>query len=224
VTEEAPLATLADPASEDVKKDYGALKAACERAAEAALPGRALSIRPGLIVGPGDPTDRFTYWPVRLARGGEVLAPGGGTDPAQVIDARDLAALVIRCAEDRRAGTMNAVGPVAPITMAGLLEAVGAGVGVEPHLTWADAKFLAAQHVEPWSDLPVWMPDDPLSRCSNARAVAAGLACRPVADTARDTLAWWRAQPEERRARLKAGLTAAREAEVLAAWHARAAG
>jgi 2'-hydroxyisoflavone reductase len=220
VTEESRLAPLADPASEDVRKDYGALKAACERAAEAAMPGRALSIRPGLIVGPGDPTDRFTYWPVRMARGGEVLAPGDGTDPVQVIDARDLAALAVRCAEDRRAGVMNAVGPPGRIDMRGLLAGVGAGVGATPPLTWVEAGFLEGAKVSPWSDLPVWMGrGDPLSQCSNARALAAGLTCRPVAGTARDTLAWWRGLPEERRSAPRAGLTAAREAEVLAAWH-----
>jgi len=225
VGEEAALAALGDPASEDVRKDYGALKAACERAAEAAMPGRALSIRPGLIVGPGDPTDRFTYWPVRLARGGEVLAPGDGADPVQVIDVRDLAALAIRCAEDRRAGVMNAVGPVGRMDMRGLLAGVAAGVGGAPPLTWVDADFLEAARVSPWSDLPVWMgKGDPLSQCSNDRAVAAGLRCRPVADTARDTLAWWRGLPEARRSAPKAGLTPAREMEVLAAWRARKPG
>ena len=225
VGEESRLATLDDPASENVKRDYGALKAACERAAEAAMPGRTLSIRPGLIVGPGDPTDRFTYWPVRLARGGEVLAPGDGRDPVQVIDARDLAALAIRCAEHGRAGVMNAVGPAAPVTMGELLAEVAAGVKVAPPLTWVDDKFLEQARVAPWSDLPVWMgKDDPLSRCSNARALAAGLTCRPLADTARDTLAWWRGLPDDRRSAPKAGLTIAREAEVLAAWRARTPG
>jgi 2'-hydroxyisoflavone reductase len=225
VGEEASLATLSDPASEDVSRDYGALKAACERTAEAAMPGRALSIRPGLIAGPGDPTDRFTYWPVRLARGGDVLAPGDGTDPAQVIDARDLAALAIHCAEDRRAGVMNAVGPIAPTDMRRFLAGVAEGVGASPPLTWVDAPFLDGSQVSPWSDLPVWMgKNDPLSQCSNARAVAAGLTCRPLADTARDTLAWWRALPEERRGAPRTGLTAAREAEVLAAWKTRRPG
>jgi 2'-hydroxyisoflavone reductase len=225
VLEEAATAPLADPASEDVQKDYGALKAACERAAEAALPGRALSIRPGLIVGPGDPTDRFTYWPVRLARGGEVLAPGDGADPVQVIDVRDLAALAVRCAEDRRSGLMNAVGPVGRLTMRGLVAGCAAGVGADPSATWVEAGFLDAQHVAPWSDLPAWMgKDEALAQCANARAVAAGLACRPVADTARDTLDWWRGLPEERRRSPKAGLAPAREAEVLDAWRARRAG
>jgi 2'-hydroxyisoflavone reductase len=225
VGEEAALATLGDPASEDVRKDYGALKAACERAAEAAMPGRALSIRPGLIVGPGDPTDRFTYWPVRLSRGGEVLAPGDGADPVQVIDVRDLAALAIRCGEDRRAGVMNAVGPSGRLDLRGLLAGVAAGVGASPPLTWVDADFLAAARVSPWTDLPVWMgKGDPLSQCSSARAEAAGLRCRPVTDTARDTLAWWRGLPDVRRSAPKAGLTPAREAEVLAAWRARKPG
>jgi 2'-hydroxyisoflavone reductase len=222
VGEEAPLAVLADPKSEEVRKDYGALKAACEEAAEAALPGRALSIRPGLIVGPGDPTDRFTYWPVRLARGGEVLAPGDGADPVQVIDVRDLAAFVIRCAEARRAGRLNATGPATPLAMRDFLAGVAEGVGVVPSLTWVDEKLLAESKVSAWTDLPVWIPRaEPMGQVSVARAVAAGLVFRPLADTARDTLAWWRAQPEDRRAKPRTGLTVEREAAVLATWHAR---
>ena len=120
---------------------------------------------------------------------------------------------------------MNAVGPAAPLTMRELLAGVAAGVKAAPPLTWVDEKFLEQAKVSPWSDLPVWMgKDDPLARCSNARALAAGLTCRPVADTARDTLAFWRGLPEERRSAPKAGLTASREAEVLAAWRARKAG
>jgi len=222
VGEEAALAVLADPKSEEVRKDYGALKAACENAAEAGLPGRALSIRPGLIVGPGDPTDRFTYWPVRLARGGEVLAPGDGADPVQVIDVRDLAAFVIRCAEARRAGRLNATGPAAPLAMRDFLAGVAAGVGAAPSLTWVDEKLLEEAKVSAWTDLPVWIPrSEPMGQVSVARAVAAGLTFRPLADTARDTLAWWRALPEDRRAKPRTGLTGEREAAVLATWHAR---
>jgi 2'-hydroxyisoflavone reductase len=120
---------------------------------------------------------------------------------------------------------INAVGPAAPITMRELLAAVAAGVKVDPALTWVEEPFLEQAKVSPWSDLPVWMGrDDPLSRCSNARALAAGLTCRPLDETSRDTLAWWRGLPEERRGAPRAGLSAAREAEVLAAWRARKAG
>jgi 2'-hydroxyisoflavone reductase len=223
VDEASRTAVLADPASEEVRRDYGALKAACERAAEAALPGRAMTVRPGLIVGPGDPTDRFTYWPVRLARGGEVLAPGDGTDPMQWIDVRDLAAWMILAAEARLAGTYNAVGPATRATARDLVEGCRAAVGSEARLTWVDAPFLEKQGVAAWSDLPVWFPaaEGALAQVSAAKAVAAGLAFRPLAATARDTLAWWRTLPAERTASPRAGLSPGREREVLAAWAAR---
>jgi len=220
ISEGSPLAVAPDPASEDVRAHYGALKALCEQAAEAAMPGRVLAIRPGLIVGPGDPTDRFTYWPVRFARGGEVLAPGDGADPAQVVDVRDLASFMVSAAERRLAGTMNAVGPATPLLLRDFLEACRVP-GVDAQLTWVDAPFLEQQQVAPWSDLPVWVPrSEAFAQVSCAPALAAGLAFRPVADTARDTLAWWRAEPEERRGKLRAGLTPEREAEVLAAFTA----
>jgi len=115
--ETAPVDTLEDPASEDVKKDYGALKAACEKVVEQAMPGRAANIRPGLIIGPGDPTGRFTHWPSRLAEGGEVLAPGDGSTPVQWIDVRDLAAWLVTVVEQNITGTYNAIGPAEPTTM-----------------------------------------------------------------------------------------------------------
>lgn len=221
--ETARLATMPDPTSEDVRAHYGALKALCEQAVEAALPGRALSIRPGLIVGPGDGTDRFTYWPVRLDRGGEVLCPGDGTDPVQVVDVRDLAAWTIEMAERRETGAFNAVGPASRLTAREMIEACrppGSGA----RLAWVPWAFLEKHKVEPWSDMPVCIPaageGGGLSQVSVARAVARGLRFRPVADTARDTLAWWRTLPEERRAKLRAGISAEREREVLAAWRA----
>ena len=223
ITESTALATAPDPRSEDVRAHYGALKALCERAVEAAMPGRALSVRPGLIVGPTDPTDRFTYWPVRLARGGEVLAPGDGLDPVQFVDVRDLAAFLVLAAEKRLAGTMNATGPAAPLLTRDFLEACRVP-GVEARLTWVDDAFLEAQKVSAWSDLPVWVPrSEAFTQVSSAPAIAAGLTFRPAAESARDTLAWWRAQPEERRSRPRTGLTPAREAEVLAAWKASVA-
>jgi len=221
ITEATALATASDPKSEDVRANYGALKARCEQAVEAAMPGRALSVRPGLIVGPTDPTDRFTYWPVRLVRGGEVLAPGDGLDPVQFVDVRDLAAFMVLALERRHAGTMNATGPAVPLLMRDFLAACRAP-GVDAHLTWVDEQFLDDQKVSAWSDLPVWVPrSEAFTQVSSAPAIAAGLAFRPAAETARDTLAWWRAQPEERRSKPRTGLTAAREAEVLAAWKAR---
>lgn len=223
IDESAPVATMPDETIEVVREHYGALKALCEKAAEAAMPGRVTNIRPGLIVGPDDPTDRFTYWPVRVERGGEVLAPGDGTDPTQFIDARDLAAWTILAVERKHLGVYNAVGPREPLPMRGLLEACQKAGGNKATLTWADTGFLEKHNVQPWGDMPVWIPgtgeDKGMGRVSNAKAVALGMTFRPVEDTVRDTLAWWKAQPPERQAKLRAGLTAEREREVLAAWH-----
>lgn len=226
--EGAPVQTMADPTSEDVKQSYGPLKALCEAAAEKAMPGRVAVVRPGLIVGPGDPTDRFTYWPVRLDAGGDVLAPGDGTDPAQVIDVRDLGAWLVELVERSETGVYNAVGPASPITLRGLLGDVARGTGAKANLVWVPWTFLKKQGVAPWSDLPVWIPagepESGIAAVAIARAVRKGLRFRPVADTARDTLAWWKALPEDRRAKLRAGLARDREKAVLAAWRAEGGG
>jgi len=221
--ESAPVQALEDPKTEDVRAHYGALKAACERAAEAAMPGRVAAVRPGLIVGPEDPTDRFTYWPVRLDRGGEVLAPGDGSDPVQVVDVRDLGAWMIALAERGQTGTYNATGPAERLTLREMLERSREALGSKASLVWVPAAFLAGREVSPWSDLPAWVPAarSGIAALSNARAVAQGLRFRPVAETARDTLAWWKAQPADRRAKLRAGLSAEREREVLEAWKGR---
>jgi 2'-hydroxyisoflavone reductase len=220
--EGAPLATLPDPASEEVKEHYGALKARCERAAEEVMPGRTTVVRPGLIIGPGDPTDRFTYWPARIARGGDVLAPGDGKDSAQVIDVRDLAAWLVSIVEKGDPGTYNAVGPKEPMTMKGMLEGVREGVGSTANLVWIPWPFLKERDVQPWTEMPAWIPAGEegagIAAVSNARAIGKGLVFRPVAETARDTLAWWKTQPEERRAKVRAGLAAEKEKAVLAAW------
>ena len=204
---------------------YGPLKATSEREAEKWFPGATTVIRPGLIVGPGDETDRFTYWPVRLERGGEVLAPGDGSDPVQVIDARDLAEWTVRMVESRTLGMFNAVGPEHELTMGDLLCGLRAATTSGARITWVPAPFLEEQKVAPWSDMPVWVPaaGDTLGfgRRSNARALAAGLTYRPLARTTLDTLDWFHALPAERRGQLRAGIAAAREAEVLAAWRAK---
>ncbi len=204
---------------------YGSLKAACEDEALRVYGADATTIvRPGLIVGPGDETDRFSYWPLRLRRGGEVLAPGDGTDPVQVIDARDLAEWTIRLVEARATGTFNAMGPAAPLAMRDMLGQVQAATGGDARLTWVPVPFLAAQQVSPWGDMPAWVPGSGetagFARHRNARAVAAGLTFRPIDDTVRALLAWYDAQPAERRASVRAGIAAEREAAVLAAWHA----
>lgn len=226
ITEDYKLATLEDEANEDVGANYGALKALCERSAEDSMPGRVTSIRPGLIVGPGDPTDRFTYWPVRLARGGEVAAPGSGEDPVQHIDVRDLAAWIIHMIAERITGVYNATGPARPMTARSMLERCKTAVGSAAALTWVDAKFLEQHNVTPWMDMPAWVPADGDSLgfgsidCS--KAISRGLQFRELEDTARDTLAWFDTLPTERRAKMRAGLTAERETALLAAWHARA--
>jgi 2'-hydroxyisoflavone reductase len=204
---------------------YGPLKALSEQEAEKWFPGKTLVIRPGLIVGPGDETDRFTYWPVRIDRGGEVLAPGDPKDPVQIIDARDLAEWTIRMVERRATGIYNATGPSSAMSMGAMLEGIKAAENSKAQLTWVDTDFLAAQKVEPWSDMPVWVPPrgDMLgfSSISIKRALDQGLTFRPLRDTARDTLAWFKAQPATRQEKLRAGLPAEREAEVLAAWKTR---
>jgi 2'-hydroxyisoflavone reductase len=226
VDESSPVAILKEPTEKISGGSYGALKALCEQAASAALPGRVTVVRPGLIVGPDDPTDRFTYWPVRLARGGEVLAPGQPSDPVAYIDVRDLANwMIFHVVEKRLFGTFNALGPATTLGVGALLDGCKKGVGSNATLTWVDAGFLDKQGVQPWADMPVWIPpvaDGKYSGLiSRTRAVKAGLTFRPVADTARDTLAYFAALPTERRAKLRAGLAADKEKLVLAAWHAR---
>jgi 2'-hydroxyisoflavone reductase len=207
---------------------YGPLKVLSELEAEKWFPGRTTVIRPGLIVGPRDETDRFSYWPIRIERGGNVLAPGQPTDPVQFIDARDLAEWTIRMVEDRQFGVYNATGPRAPLSMAEMLGGIRAVLpaSLDVRLTWVPAEFLARHEVRPWGHMPVWVPPVQGSAGFAARsieaAVATGLTFRPLAETVRDTLAWHHTRPAERRAALNAGLAADREAEVLAAWRAAA--
>ena len=228
--ESGSLLTVEDPTNEDVMANYGALKALCETAAESACPGRTANLRPGLIVGPGDPSDRYTYWPSRLQRGGEVLAPGSGDDPVQYIDVRDLADFVARSIEGKVVGTFNVNGPASRHVMREFVTACDtAAAGLLPDrpattLTWVPTAFLAEQQVAAWQDLPVWIPYEGDSKgfhtMRSDKAIAKGLTFRPALETARDTLVWWREQPPERQAKPRTGLTPEREAEVLAAWHA----
>ena len=204
---------------------YGPLKALSEAEARGQFGAdRVTVIRPGLIVGPGDETDRFTYWPVRIARGGEVAAPGDGSDPVQFIDARDLAEWTIRMAESRVIGTFNATGPNYEMSMAAMLHGIRACTTAGATLRWLPGDFLSAQRVQPWSDMPVWVPGTGESagfaRVSNARAIAQGLRFRRFVETVADTLSWFAEQPPERQASLRAGLPAAREQALLRDWAA----
>lgn len=220
--ESTPVQALQEPGSEEVRKYYGALKALCEKTVEEAMPGRATSIRPGLIVGPGDPTDRYTYWPARIDRGGEALAPGTGDDPVQYVDARDLAAFVVHAVEDSTTGTFNATGPEKKLTMKQLLESARKAAPKPASLTWVPEKFLEEHKVSAWQDMPVWAGAGAgFTQIDCSKAIGKGLRFRSPEETARDTLAWWKTLPEERRAKPRAGLSAGREKEVLAAWKAR---
>jgi 2'-hydroxyisoflavone reductase len=228
--ETAPVATLADETTEEVTGEtYGGLKAFCEQSVAAALPGRTLVIRPGLISGPHDPTDRFTYWPVRIARGGEVLAPAPPEATTQHIDARDLAAWTIRAVESRLTGVFNATGPDYPLTWQEILETCRRVTGSDATFTWVSAAFLAEQDVAPWNEIPLWVPaeESGMLNVSVARAIAAGLTFRPLAATIADTLAWHAAWPPaagtDEKPALRSGISLEREAAVLAAWRARPA-
>ena len=199
---------------------YGLMKTLSEDIVHAAFPGRTTVVRPGLIVGPGDMTDRFTYWPVRLDDGGEVLAPGNPDHANQVIDQRDLTEWIVRLAENRTTGDFNATGPGERLSMGSMLEQIGSVIETPYELTWIPESFLEAQGVAPWSDLPAWIPGDPLMFVDVRDAVAAGLTFRPLAVTARDTLAWDKARPAEERANRRFGMSRERERDVLDAWSA----
>jgi 2'-hydroxyisoflavone reductase len=223
--ETAPVAVLEDADSEDVPAHYGALKAACERAAEAAMPGRVLNIRPGLIVGAFDPTDRFTYWPARIARGGEVLAPGTPDLITQFIDAQDLAVWTLRMLERGMVGTWNATGQ--PMRLGDLFEAIQHATRSDATLTWVSEDFLLEQNVQPWmgeSSLPLWIPaNDPsmagFARININKALENALHFRGLSMTLEDTLEFARSRDEDYVWR--SGLTPTREQELLTAWHAK---
>ncbi len=231
--ENAALQTLADPTVEVVTGDtYGGLKVLCEQAAQAGFAGRCLVNRPGLIVGPHDPTGRFTWWVSRMQRGGTVLAPGDPATPVQFIDGRDAAAWMLLQAERATTGVFNLTGPAQPLSMGGLLEAARAALNPSAQLQWVGEQYLLDQGVAPWSDLPVWLPmaESGLHTIHIGRALATGLVCRPLEQTLRDTAAWAaelpsptpKSGPKSGPARASVGLTAAREAALLAGWLAQA--
>ena len=203
-------------------RNTGDLKALSEAEAHKQFGKNVTIVRPGYIVGPRDETDRFTYWPHRVAQGGEILVPGDGHDPIQIIDGRDLGEWMIRLAEAGTTGTFNACGPDYPLSMDAMLYGCQAVTGGGMRLTHVDQTFLQEQQV----GLPIWVPSKDseyagYGSVSNQRAIAAGLTFRPLATTVQDLLAWFRSLPAERQAKLNAGVTREKEAELLKAWHAR---
>ncbi len=201
-------------------RTYGPFKALAEQEARNAFPSRATIVRPGLIVGPGDRSDRFTYWPVRIDRGGEILVPGDGRDEVQIIDVRDLTAWIVRLAEMGAAGTFNATGPESRLSMSEMVEGIEAVTTTPSSFTWADTDWLREHEVRPWSDMPVWIPHDPQSYVRIDRAVERGLTFRSLAETSIDTIEWHKTRPEEQQSQLRSGLSRERETELLLAFHA----
>lgn len=219
IDERSPISKLEDPTSEDrTPGDYGARKALCEHYAEQALPNRVLVIRPGLIVGPYDPTDRFTYWPHRIAQGGEVLAPGDPEQPVQFIDVRDLAAWSIAMVETRQIGVYNAKGPDNPLTMRQFLERCHEVSDSDTQFEWVDEQFLLEHEVAPYLQLPLWVPSEMVgfARVDCRKAIAAGLRFRPLTQTIQDTLDWDTTRPANDA--LHAGLTPEHEQQLLRMW------
>ena len=220
--DEAKVLTTKDITGEN----YGPLKARCEAEARKAFTDeRACVVRPGLIVGPGDYSDRFTYWPVRIYKGGEVMAPGNPTDPVQFVDARDLGEWYIRLVEAGTTGPFHGVGPRSPMSLAGMLYGIRATVDNDISFTWVDAEFLEKHEVHPWMHMTVWVPPvgeyAGFSSSNIDRAIEAGLTVRPLADTAAATIEYWNSLDQERRNQPKAGCPAELEEQVLKAWHAK---
>jgi 2'-hydroxyisoflavone reductase len=208
------VAELADPNSESIE-DYGALKAVCEDIVTGAFGERALVVRPGLIVGPHDPTDRFTYWPRRVAAGGRVLAPAPPDAPVQFIDARDLGAWIVRATERSLHGTYNATGE--PTTFERLLETCKRVAGTDAELVWVPSERLVEAGIGEWMELPLWIAAPEFAAMQQAdvsKAVGDGLTLRPLEETVRDTLAWDAERDEPRAEGI--GLSAERERELLA--------
>ena len=218
--EEAPVRELPDPTVEGVTGEtYGGLKVLCERAAEEEMPGRVLNVRPGLISGPHDPTGRFTYWPRRISAGGEVLVPDHPERKVQYIDVRDLAAWIVKMSAERQTGTYNATGPDYELQMGRLLQECAAVGGAGAELVWVSEDFLEENGVEPFTELPLWVPrqDAAMLAIDCGRAIEAGLTFRPLVETIRDVLHWDSARTAGREP--AAGLRPEREQELLRAWH-----
>ncbi len=228
MTKDAPVLTLENsPIPEGRPLPYGHAKAYAEKAAHELMPGRVTVVRPGLIIGPGDDTDRFTYWPVRVARGGEMLVPGDGSDHVQIIDVRDLVNFCITLVENRTYGVFNAVGPQLGQPFSQFVQRIQQGVGpTNVSYTWVSADFLRENGAAPYGrELPVFQVMQGrtagFARFDLTPEIAAGLTFTPTETSARDTLEWVRTLPAERQAGLKTGFTPERERELLAKWKAR---
>lgn len=221
INEDSPLATMADETVETIDGEtYGPLKVLCEKAIDAGMNGRSLHIRAGLIVGPHDQSDRFSYWPARVARGGEVLAPGKPESLVQFIDVRDLAAWTLLATEQKLTGPYNVTGPASPLSMKALLETCKTTNGGDATFTWVDEDFILANEIAPWTELPLWVPgeeDAGFGAVDCRKGQAKGLVYRPLTDTVRDTLAWLNSRPADYE--WKNGLPAEKETAVLSKWH-----
>ncbi|MFH1143569.1 MAG: NAD-dependent epimerase/dehydratase family protein [Candidatus Eisenbacteria bacterium] len=219
IDESCAVGTLADPSIETITAEtYGPLKALCEGAVEGEMSGRALIVRPGLIVGPHDPSDRFTYWPRRLTGGGEILAPGRPQRRVQFIDVRDLAAWMLKMIEQRRSGVFNATGPSRATAMRSFLRECGEICDGRGRLVWVSDEFLQAERIAPYTELPLWIPGED-DRVDCRRAIKAGLTFRSLRATVWDTFAWDLSRPPG--TALRAGLSPDREIELLRAWQAQ---
>jgi 2'-hydroxyisoflavone reductase len=225
--ESSPVGHLSDPnIDKTTNETYGPMKALCEQYSMEAFKGRASVVRPGYIVGPLDASDRFTYWPIRASKGGEMMAPGTARDPIQIIDVRDLAAWMMRLAQQRTTGYFNAISPPRAFTMGDVITtSLQASRRAGAKATWVPEDFLATQWKVEELDFPPWSPMSGetagASLTSTARAQKAGLKIRPMQGTVDDTLAWFRTLPPERQAKLRAGIDPQKEADVLKAWHAK---
>jgi len=220
IDENYPVSTLKDESIEENKPEYFAgLKALCEKVAEANMPGRVLIIRPGLLVGPHDPTDRFTYWPHRIAQGGDVLAPGNPQQNVQFIDVRDLANWIVSMVQKRQTGVYNAKGPTTqPLTMQSLLEQCKHVSRSDARFVWIEENFLLEHDVVPYQDMPLWVPSEMIgfATVSSQKALAAGLTFRSLTETIKDTLAWNATRPTG--VEMKTGLKSNREQQLIQAW------
>lgn len=232
VSEASPLSTMDNDLAESFMtigsafeggmQHYGPLKALCEQAVEAVMPGRTTSLRPGVIAGPDDPSDRFTYWVVRVAAGGEVLAPGDPAADFQFTDVKDLGRWSLELGAAGKGGVFNAIGFPGKVTLQEFLHGCKLATGqTRAKFTWADEAFLLEHEVTPFMELPFWLPADANYRVANKRGIEAGMTFRPVTDTIQEVLAWHRAERPADYTWRSYGMQSAREVELLAKWHAR---